>query len=496
MRPTSNWLEAHARFKPNAEALFDVDTDQRWTYASLHGDSLRWAGRLHNAGVRQGDRVAVLAANRGETFALLFACAELGAILFPMNWRLANEELHWQLGNAEPRVLLVDATHAGRVNPALAIGAHLDLTVLALDDGPGDARYQGGEAPLDAPWVLMYTSGSSGRPKGALLTHQQLHWNAVNTTLACNLLHDSTTLTFTPLFHTGGLNCLSTPMLHRGGRVVLMSGFDAAQATALIARERVTHLMGVPTIYQLLADHAGFMDADYSSVRDAICGGAPLSSPLLERWLDRDIPLRQGFGMTEVGPNCFSMPPERVRDKLGTVGLPIHHVAARVVRTDGSDCDDDEPGELWLSGPAVFGGYLRSPEATDAALVDGWFRTGDVLSRDAEGFYTVRGRLKEMYISGGENVYPAEVEGVIARCPGVGQVAVLGVPDARWGEVGYAFVEPSPGATLSDEAVRAFLDDKLAKFKRPKVIAVHDALPRTATGKLDKPALRRSLETR
>jgi len=476
-----NVLAAHARFRPDAEALHDVSTGRRSTYGALYDESLRRAAQLRRQGVGAGDVVAVLAQNRGETLALLFACAELVAILFPMNWRLSTEELEWQLAHARPKVLFVDDGQAARVaRPAVP-----------LDADPGPERFRGPGAPLEAPWQLVYTSGSTGRPKGALLTHRQVHWNATNTVLACDLTPADATLTFTPLFHTGGMNCLTTPLLFRGGRVVLTGGVDPAQALALIASERITLLMGVPTIYQMLADHPAFATADLSTVRDALCGGQALPLPLLERYLDRGIPLRQGFGMTEVGPNCFSTPPARVREKLGTVGLPIHHVEVKVVRPDGSEAAIDEPGELWLRGPIVFGGYLHDPDATARAIdPDGWFHTGDVLSVDADGFFRVRGRIKEMYKSGGENVYPAEVEAAIQQHPAVAHAAVIGVPDERWGEVGHAFVEPRPGAALAVEELAAFLDRRLARFKQPKRIVVLPALPRTASGKIDKVALR------
>lgn len=482
MKATSNWLEMHARFRPNAEALFDVDQNRRWTYAQLDHDAKCWAGRLHGAGVGRGDAVALLAHNRGEHFALMFACAEIGAMFFPMNWRLAPDELKWQLENCEPKVVLADAEHADV----------LEQDTLDLEEGPGDEPWVGPGADLDDPWVLMYTSGSSGRPKGALLTHRMLQWNAVNTILACDLATTDSTLTFTPLFHTGGLNCLSSPLLHRGGRVVLTRGLDVPQALKLIQEEGITNLMGVPTIYQMLADDEAFEATDLSSVRDALCGGAPLSMPLLERYLERNIPLRQGFGMTEVGPNCFSMPHDRLREKLESVGLPIHHVAAKIMRADGTEADVDEPGELWLKGPAVFKGYLANPTANEKSFADGWFRTGDILSVDAEGFFKVRGRLKEMFISGGENVYPAEVEGQIYEAPGVAHVAVIGVPHERWGEVGHAFVEASPGMDVEPAAVKDFLQGKLARFKIPKHVTVME-LPRTASGKIDKPALKRML---
>jgi fatty-acyl-CoA synthase len=497
MHATSNWLSTWARFRPDAEALYDVGTGRRWTYAGLHRDSLRWAARLQQAGIRPGDRVAVLAENRGETLALLFACAELGAILFPMNWRLSPAELRWQLDDCTPGVVLVDATNAG---------GDLGRPALSLDAGP-EAEPLAGATPgsdLDAPWQLMYTSGSTGKPKGALLTHGQVHWNALNTILACDLSADSSTLTFTPLFHTGGLNCLTTPLLHRGGRVVLTPGLDVSQALHLVASERITNLMGVPTIYAMLADHPAFSDTDLSHVRDALCGGAPLGLALLERYQARGIPLRQGFGMTEVGPNCFSMPGGEALSRMrarpedptagpagSCVGLPIHHIAARIVRPDGTEAAPGEPGELWLRGPVVCAGYWNRPDATAASIVDGWFRTGDVLSRDTEGFFHVRGRMKEMYISGGENVYPAEVESAVLEHPAIAAAAVVGVPDDRWGEVGRAFVELQPGGALDAADLRAFLKQRLAGFKVPKHYLITDALPRTGSGKLDKPLLAR-----
>ncbi|MEQ1506528.1 MAG: long-chain fatty acid--CoA ligase [Myxococcota bacterium] len=476
---TRSWLGAHARFRPTAEAVYDATADRRWTYAALHDDSLRWVARLRREGVGPGDRVAVLAPNRGETFALLFACAELGAVLFPMNWRLSVEELRWQLAHAAPKVLLTDPKYRDCLGPSLAI-----------DEDPGSDREEGPGSPLDAPWQLMYTSGSTGRPKGALLTHSQLAWNAANTILACELTPADATLTFTPLFHTGGMNCVSTPLLFRGGRVVLTAGLDPAQVFALVPSERITVLMGVPTIYQLLADHPGFDAADLTTVRDALCGGAPLAMPLLERWLDRGVPLRQGFGMTEVGPNCFSMPHAKVREKLPTVGLPIHHVRIRVVDGAGDDVPTGSPGELLLSGPIVFGGYLDDEAATAKAIDrDGYFHSGDVVSVDADGFVTVRGRIKEMFISGGENVYPAEVEAVILQHPDVAQAAVIGVPDPRWGEVGHAFVEPKPGHAVQADEILAFVGPRLARFKQPKRLEVRE-IPRTASGKLDKVALK------
>lgn len=481
----SDHLEAHARFRPHDEALFDVNSGRRFTWAQLWTLAQRWTTALAQRGVRPGDRVAVLAQNRGETFAVLYACAELGATLFAINWRLAEAERAWQLEHARPRVLLVGPEFEGVVDgPTVRVDVDPDADP---SRGPGSA--------LSDPWMLLYTSGTSGRPKGALVTHQQVHWNAVNTALACGLDASSSTLTCTPLFHTGGMNCLSTPLFHAGGRVILTRGVEPARDLALMAEEGITHLMGVPTIYEMWSDDPTFDAADLSAVRDALCGGAPLSVELLRRYLARGVPLRQGFGMTEVGPNCFAMPHEDQPRKLGSVGKTIHHVAMRLVRPDGTDCEVDEAGELWLAGPCVFAGYLDDPDATARSFDGIWFKTGDILSCDAEGFYTVRGRQKSMYISGGENVYPAEVEAAIYRVPGVALVAVLGVADARWGEVGHAFVEPRTGVSLTERALRQGLEGVLARFKIPKHWTVRAALPRTGAGKVDKTALKAELGT-
>ena len=481
MRATSNWLQMHARFRPSEQAVLDVDGARTWTYAQLYRDSLLWAGLLHRNKVGPGDVVSLLSQNRGEHFALLFACAELGAVFAPMNWRLSPTELLWQLDHADTKVLITSACFRDT----------LDRPSLALEAGPGDSPYQAERSPEPtAPWVLMYTSGTTGKPKGALLTHGQLHWNAVNTTLACDLVPQDSTLTFTPLFHTGGLNCLSTPLLHRGGRVVLTEKVDPAQALSLIQSEGITLLMGVPTIYEMLAEHPDFRGTDCSSVRDALCGGAPTGQSLIQTYSQRNIPLRQGFGMTEVGPNCFSLPPKRVQDKLGSVGQVIHHMAARLVDPEGQPVPLRQPGELQLSGPAVFGGYLKDSRATAQAFDGSWFKTGDILSCDEEGFYSVCGRSKEMFISGAENVYPAEIEAALLQCNKVANAAVIGVPDPRWGEVGRAFIEPRAGLSVSEQELRAHLAPRLARYKLPKRYVVQAELPRTASGKIDKQALR------
>ena len=426
------------------------DHRRAWSYSLLREEAAAWAGQLREEGVREGDRVAVIARNRGEHLVVLLACEHLGAVYQPVNWRLSAAEIDWQLEHASSRVVLRDAD---------------------LDTLPGAAPVEGPAPDEELPWMLLYTSGTTGKPKGALLPHRQVRANAEVTRQVCGLGAEDSTLTFTPLFHTGGLNCLTTPLLRVGGRVVLRPSLD--DALEVIAREGITLLMGVPTIYQVLAARPGFAEA-MGSVRDALCGGAPLSLSLLETYLAHGVPLRQGFGLTEVGPNCFSMPPERVQEKLGSVGRLVPGLEGRLV-----------DGELQLRGPQVFSGYLGHPPQ------EGWFATGDVLARDDQGFWRVTGRQKEMFISGGENVYPAEVETALYACVGVAQCAVIGVPDERWGEVGRAFVEAQPGVELDAAGLHDALQGRLARYKQPKRIEVLASLPRTASGKIDKQALGR-----
>ncbi len=468
----SLWPEKWNVFGPDRVALVDGETGVRWTYRELHRRVLRRAAWLRDAhGVRPGDRVAWLAGNRLELFETLFACARLGAILVPVNWRLAPPEVAYVLSHCAPRHVIDEERFAGSF--ALAdVGPLPVVPAFAANDA--------------TPLLILYTSGTTGRPKGATLTHGSVSWNSLNTTVACDLRADDSTVTFTPLFHTGALNVLSLPLLHRGGKVVLFSRFDPAAVLCAVERERVSILFGVPTTYEMLRDEAAFAGSDLSSVRFALCGGAPCPLGLIDDYARRGVVFRQGYGLTEVGPNCFSLPPEDAVRKAGTVGFPVMHCEARIVDAEGRDVAPGEVGELWLRGPHVCGGYWEDPEATAAARRDGWWATGDLFSVDDEGYYRVVGRKKEMFISGGENVYPAEVEQAILQHPRVKEAAVVGVPDTRWGEVGWAYVAP---AEIDGEELRRFLEGRLARYKLPKRVIALDALPRNATGKVVRAAL-------
>jgi fatty-acyl-CoA synthase len=495
-----DWTAYWARRTPDAEAIIEPHRRRRWSYRELDCRANRLARALQREGVKKGDRVALLALNRAEHFELFFACAKLGALFAPLNWRLAAPELDAVLADAEPSFLFYDEPGAplaaaltstvprvaldapsagGRPWESLLAGAS-DDALASLNDADASKSVS-----LEDPIMICYTSGTTGRPKGALLSHRQLVFNALSTDQAIGISSRDSTLVFMPLFHTGGLNCLATPLLHYGGKVVVMPGFDAEEALELAERERVTLQMGVPTIFQMLAQSPSFARRDLSSARMALCGGAPCPLELIEIYRARGVLFRQGYGLTEVGPNCFSLTEDDAFRKAGSVGWPNFYLRARIVDDGGREVPPGQDGELALAGPMVTLGYFRNPQATaDAFRGTEWFHTGDLARRDEEGYHFIVGRKKDMFISGGENVYPAEVELALAGAPGVLEACVIGVADARWGEVGRAVVVAAAGQTADGGAILMHLHHKLAKYKVPKSVVFTDALPRNAGGKI------------
>jgi fatty-acyl-CoA synthase len=336
----------------------------------------------------------------------------------------------------------------------------------------------------------MYTSGTTGRPKGAVLTHGNMTWSCLNQILGFDFTPDERTLGLAPLFHIGGLNGTLNPTLLRGGCVVLVRGFDPPATLAVIAEQRVTSFFAVPTMLDALSRQPDFDTLDLSALRTIGAAGAPLPLPLLHTWLDRGITVQQAYGMTESAPAGTSLDSPDAVTKVGSAGKSQFFVDVRVVRPDGTECAPDEIGEVVLSGPNIMAGYWNAPEETAAAIVDGWYHSGDAGSTDEDGYLYIRDRYKDMIISGGENVYPAEIESALLEFDDVQEAAVIGVPDSTWGEVGLAVVVPVPGTELDGEELRTRLRTRLAGFKVPKFVALADELPKTATGKIRKPDLR------
>ncbi|HEY0849293.1 MAG TPA: long-chain fatty acid--CoA ligase [Bradyrhizobium sp.] len=495
-----DWITHHGRRNPGKTALVDLASGRRFSYGDLDQRVSRLASHLRDAlEVARGDRVAVLALNTTDTMEVQFACFRLGAIFLPLNNRLTVPELQFIVGDASPKVMIHDADLA---ETALAV-ARLCNVASALEFGPGGS-YEAGIAAakpieraeivtLDDTSTIMYTSGTTGLPKGAIITHGMTFWNCVNLGGPAYISPASVLLTVLPLFHTGGLNCYTNPVLHAGGTVLIMRAFDPGEALSLISdpAQGINVFFGVPSIYQFMAQHPAFATSDFSRLIVGGVGGAPMPVPLLKVWEARGVALQQGYGMTETSPAVMVLDKEDAARKAGSSGKPVLHTEVRIVRPDGSDADVGELGELWVKGPNVTPGYWNRPDADKSSFTDGWLHTGDATRMDEDGFYYIVDRWKDMYISGGENVYPAEVESVLHQLAAVAEAAIIGVPNEQWGEVGMAIVAVKPGHTLTPAEIHAHCAANLARFKCPRLIEFVDALPRNATGKIHKPTLRK-----
>ena len=483
-----DWLAKRASYHPEKTALVEAATGRRFSYGELDAQSERAAAYLESVGLRAGDRLAVLSGNSAEVLFAFFGVGRLGAIFVPLNTRLAPPELAAIVERARPSMVFYSGEYAAlaeALRPAFA-GAR----TLTRMDSVETPRRRRPPVDEDAPQMLLFTSGTTGRPKGAVLPHRMLLWNAINFA-ARDLLPSDTVLAHSPMFYTAGLNVYALPALFAGGTVVLARGWNTDEMFDLIERERVTVFFGVPTQLLMFTNSPRFETADLGSLRYVISGGAPCPAALIERLVERGLAYRQGMGLTEVGPSCFSLEPRDALRKPGSIGFPNIAMEARIVDGEGHDLGAGEVGELALRSPAMCSGYWEDPEATAAAIRGGWFFTGDLARRDTEGYYYIVDRKKDMFISGGENVYPAEVEHVLAGHPAVYEVSVVGVPDAKWGEVGCAAVVLRPGAQCAETDLLRFCEGRLARFKIPKSVRFFAELPRTHSGKVQKSALRK-----
>ncbi|GAA1964795.1 long-chain fatty acid--CoA ligase [Amycolatopsis minnesotensis] len=487
-----SWPARRARMTPHAVA---VRHDGRaLTYARLHERVTRLAHGLSATGVRTGDRVAYLGPNHPVYLEALFACGVLGAVFVPVSFRLSAPEIDHVLTDSGAIVLIHTEEHGTTVGE-LAAGRHLRR--IGVGDGYEDllavAAPEGTDAPvgLEDPCLIMYTSGSTGRPKGAVLTHGNLTWNSVNVLVENDIRADERALVASPLFHTAALGMICLPTLLKGGTVILHSAFDAGAALEAIERDRVTLMFGVPAMFDAIAAHARWPEADLSSVRALLCGGAPVPIGTIRRYLDRGLSFVQGYGMTETSPGALVLDRAHAQAKIGSAGVPSFFTDVRVVSPDGERAPAGAHGEVIVSGPNVMRGYWGKPAETTAVLRDGWFHSGDIATVDDDGYFHIVDRLKDMIISGGENVSPAEVEHELSAFPGVESCAVIGVPDEKWGEVGKAVVVAGAGAEIGEEELLAFLRRRLAGYKVPRSVRFVDALPRTGSGKLRKAEIRK-----
>jgi fatty-acyl-CoA synthase len=505
-------LTNRARLTPDREALLTLPNEVRYTYRELNDRANRLANWMKDLGVGKGDRVSILAHNGIEYLDLFYGLAKIGAILAPLNWRLVARELVYIVNDCEPKVLLcgpefIDTLHEMR--PEIRVARHIRVQGAefegALDYDTGLATASSTEParpPLDPDdtYAILYTSGTTGRPKGAMIPHRQVLWNAINTIASWGLIETDVSPVFTPLFHAGGLFAFLTPLFYIGGRILLFRTFDLDAIFQAILDEKCTVVLGVPTIFRLFKNHPGFAEADFRHVRFFINGGAALPLDLAHDWLAaKGGVFRQGYGLTEVGANCFSMTDAESVTKLGSVGKPIFHSKMRLVSPDtGQDVAVGQEGELRIWGPHVCTGYWHNPEASAESLwidpADGsgpWFCTGDMARRDEDGFYSIIGRYKDMIKSGGENIYAAEVEAVFREHPAVSDAALIGMPHETWGEVGLMVVVLEKGQTTTEEALKAFCGEHLARFKIPKQVTFAEDLPYSSYGKVLKTELKK-----
>jgi fatty-acyl-CoA synthase len=499
----ADWIARHARYQPQAEAALDLSSGRRFSYAQFDARITRAASWLAAAyGVLRGDRVAVLSKNDTDVFEIQFACQRLGAIFVPLNWRLAVAELRFICADCGPKLLMYGLEFAEAAHELCAGGVG---KIASLANG-GASDYerglaQSGEASpascavdLDDIWMIMYTSGTSGRPKGAQITYRMCAFNAIHCAVMVGLTARSRNLVVLPMFHTGGLNIYANPTFHTGGTNVVLRDFEPARLLALLADKAlgITHLMGVPTHFAMLAEQPGLAEADLSHLQCIGIGGSPAPRALIEAYGRLGIVLRQGWGMTETGPVGLLISQDMALAKAGSCGLPPPYTELRICDAEGRDVARGETGELLIRGPNVTPGYWNNPPgARDAFTADGWLKTGDAARQDEDGYYYIVDRWKDMFISGGENVYPAEIESVIAELDGIAEVAVIGVTHPKWGEVGRAFAVLKTGVAIEPDEIIDHCRGRLARYKVPREVRLVEALPHTGSGKIAKRELSR-----
>ncbi len=486
-----DYLSKRVVFSPEVEALVDIETNRRYTYRKFNERANQVANYLQQKlKFRKGDRLCVIAHNTVEYWEAFFGCQKCGGILVGLNWRLVPREMAELVKDVSPHVLLYDKDFSSVVTEFEQDVLVENYLALSSDDnGPKNAVFYEdavSESSVDPPIVqkmayddpmgIVFTGGTTGLPKGALITYQHVAFNTLNTVR--DILPGDTYINHLPLFHVGGLYVYPLPLFILGGKVIQMKRWDPENVLELINRERPNFFFAVPTQHRMLMNSPSFEVTDFSSVRFLTSGGEPLPLDIIRKFKEvHGVKFKQGFGMTEVGPGCFALDPWDAERKIGSIGTPNFFIDAKVVDPEtGKECGVNEVGELLFKGPTVTKGYWNRPEQNKTLLdEDGWFGTGDMVRVDEEGYYFVVDRTKDMFISGGENVYPREIERVLEEHPAIEQVQVIGVPDKRWGEVGRAIVVLKSGQQTSESEIRDFCDRKLAKFKIPKSVVFLDS---------------------
>ncbi|GGA27902.1 class I adenylate-forming enzyme family protein [Psychrobacillus lasiicapitis] len=480
------WIYKRAALSPTKIALIDSGTDEQWSYQMLTEHISKWIHYFQQKNYQKGDRVVVISQNRIELFAIIFACGVTGLLYVPLNFRLSKVELTYILEDCQPVLIIHDEAHQVLCESFIHVERLLVTTKLesASFFYPPETNW----SPSDG-WIIIYTGGTTGKPKGVELSFDAVNWNAINTITSWGLSDTDCTLNYMPMFHTGGLNALCIPILMCGGTVVVGSRFHAEEALKALNTYKTTLSLFVPTMYQAMLDTTYIKTATFPTVKVFLSGGAPCPHTIYKQFEDKGILFKEGYGLTEAGPNNFFIDPQDARIKRGSVGKCMLFNEVKIVNENGKLCRTNEVGELYILGKHVFTKYWNNEEETNRSFVDGWLKTGDLAKVDEDGYYYIVGRKKEMIISGGENVYPQEVEQCLVLHPNVREAAVIGVTDEKWGECVTAFVSCLAVNDSFEKELLQSCKQVLGSYKVPKKIYILDELPRTDVGKIDKKRL-------
>ncbi|WP_282949623.1 MULTISPECIES: long-chain fatty acid--CoA ligase [unclassified Sphingopyxis] len=496
-----DWIAENARRFPDKVATIDIHSGRQHSYAAMHERVARIAGHLSAIGVAKGDRVGLLSMNSSDMLDIMFACWRIGAVLTMLNFRLTAHELAFMVSDSGASAVFYD-TDLEAVIPALrektdvahwitmdpaGKGGDLEAAIAAATPVYDQLPQLGSDLCM-----IMYSSGTTGTPKGVMFNHAQFLFINAGSGGISNASNRMVGLVALPLFHIGGLVAYTTISFGFGGTVVVVRAFEPGAMLRLFGDPDmgVTHFLGVPAMYNAMQAHPDFATTDFSRTQTMSCGAESVPESLLRTWFARGVPIREGYGMTETCAAALMQEARDIPGKIGAAGKPVRHCEAKIMRGDGTEAPVGELGEIWMRGLNITPGYWNRPDANASSFVDGWFRSGDVGRQDEEGYFYIEDRVKDMYITGGENVYPAEVENALYAMDAIHEVAVIGLPDPKWGECGCAVVVPRPGASVTIEDIKAYCGERLARYKHPARLEIVDALPRNATGKVLKFELR------
>lgn len=494
MRWELDWIANRARLSPDSIAVVDGETGSRFTFEQLNKRAENIAYYFKTIGIKKGDRIALLSPNDVSYFDLLFACGKIGAIFVPLNWRLSSEEIAYILSNSAPKLVALSSKFEDLIkdNEMREILKNDSEEYHEITNAPYNCFEFEELIKEDDPLAIIYTGGTTGKPKGVVLSHQSIMWNGLNTIVSWNLSAEDVTLTYMPMFHTGGLNALSIPILMMGGKVVIANSFEPNRAIQIINQEGCTVVLLVPTMYHMMVNTPSFKNVSFPTMHTFLSGGAPCPLEIYQVFEEKGLSFKEGYGLTEAGPNNFFIDPKISRFRRGSVGKAMFYNDVKIITTKGKEAKAGEVGELLIRGKHVFHQYWNNPAATKEAFHEGWLHTGDLARCDEEGYHYIVGRKKEMIITGGENVYPLEVEQCINKHPAINEVAVIGVPHQKWGEMVIAVVSLKPDEQVTKVELTTYCQAKIGKYKVPKEFIFVEEIPKTHVGKIDKSNLQKT----